>query len=31
MVIRKHKEDMGENFEDWANSYFGIGSDKLDP
>ena len=30
IIFRKHKSDMGENFEDWANVYFAKDSDNLD-
>lgn len=30
ILYRKHKQDMGENFEDWAYIYFGESSGNLD-
>lgn len=30
IIYRKHKQDMGANFEDWANIYFSVKSERLD-
>jgi hypothetical protein len=30
IIYRKHKQDMGSNFEDWAQVYFGLESGRLD-
>ena len=30
IIRRKYKADMGNNFEDWANSYFSPDSEHLD-
>lgn len=30
IIIRKHREDIGENFQDWAETYFAPGSENID-
>ena len=30
IIIRKYREDMGDNFQDWAETYFALGSENLD-